>query len=158
MQDMLVRLYDLPDVTEEEKKLNASGIKIKRPIAPEKHVVVQWVRENFSELWASEVDVAFSRSPVSCLIAYEGATITGFACYDTTSKNFFGPTGVSEKYRGRSIGKILLIKVLDSMKNDGYAYAIIGGVGPHEYYEKTVGAVLIKDSERSVYQDLIKST
>ena len=157
MQDMLVRLYDLPDVVEEEKKLNATGIRIKRPIAPEKHAVVQWVRENFSELWASEVDVAFSHSPVSCLIAYEGPIITGFACYDTTCKNFFGPTGVSEKYRGRSIGKILLIKVLEAMKNAGYAYAIIGGVGPHEYYEKTVGAVLIKGSERSVYQDLIKS-
>ena len=30
------------------------------------------------------------------------------------------------------------------MRDAGYAYAIIGGVGPAEYYARTVGATLIE--------------
>lgn len=71
----------------------------------------------------------------------------GFACYDATAPNFFGPTGVDEAARGRGIGYGLLLSVLYAQKAQGYAYAIIGGVGPAEFYEKTVGAVIIPGSE-----------
>jgi hypothetical protein len=37
------------------------------------------------------------------------------------------------------------------MRDDGYAYAIIGGVGPTEYYSKNVGAALIADSSPGIY-------
>ena len=37
------------------------------------------------------------------------------------------------------------------MRDDGYAYAIIGGVGPAEYYAKTVGATLIEGSSPGIY-------
>jgi hypothetical protein len=33
----------------------------------------------------------------------------------------------------------------------GYAYAVIGGVGPSEYYEKLCGAFVIPGSEVGVY-------
>ncbi len=33
----------------------------------------------------------------------------------------------------------------------GYAYAVIGGVGPAEFYEKVCGAFAIPGSERSIY-------
>jgi hypothetical protein len=38
----------------------------------------------------------------------------------------------------------------------GYAYAIIGGIGPADFYKNTVNAVLIDGSEISVYQNLIR--
>ena len=57
MNDMLVRLVDLPDVSNLEKKLlNEDGIIFRRPIAPEKSMVVNWIKENFSQNWADEVD------------------------------------------------------------------------------------------------------
>jgi hypothetical protein len=37
------------------------------------------------------------------------------------------------------------------MKEMGYAYAIIGGVGPKEFYAKTVGAIEIPDSAPGIY-------
>jgi hypothetical protein len=40
------------------------------------------------------------------------------------------------------------------MRESGYAYAIIGGVGPAAFYEKTVGAFTIPGSEVGVYQPL----
>ena len=56
--------------------------------------------------------------------------------------------------RKQSIGASLLFRCLEGMRDLGYAYAVIGGVGPAEFYEKTCGAKIIEGSERSVYGDL----
>src|SRR5690554_3639914 len=109
MPDMLVKLYQLPSAVPSVDKLASMGITVRRSIPPEKHRVVSWVRQQFGEGWASECDVAFSSKPVGCFIAVqepeEGATeghqILGFACYDATNRNFFGPTGVIEHARGK---------------------------------------------------------
>ncbi len=159
MKDMLVRLTELPDVSEIEKKLQRSeNMVFRRAIAPEKHLVTEWVMENFGSYWKSEVEVAFSRQPVSCWIAQRGNTILGFACYECTARNFFGPTGTLEVERGKGIGKVLLTKSLESLREMGYAYAIIGGVGPAEFYEKAVNAKIIEDSEISIYQHLLRKS
>ena len=63
--DMLVKLYELPDSRPAYQRLQQAGITLRRALAPEKHIVTAWVRKNFSEAWASEVDVAFSRQPMA---------------------------------------------------------------------------------------------
>ncbi|KXK20811.1 MAG: N-acetyltransferase GCN5 [Chloroflexi bacterium OLB15] len=156
MTDMLVKLYRLPPVVNEIEALAAQGVTIRRALVPEKHHVVTWVRENFSAFWESEADVSFSRMPVSCFIAVEDKQPIGFGCYDTTSRGFFGPTGVSETARGRGIGKAIMLACMHDMLAQGYIYAIIGAVGPIEYYQKTVGAVVIDDSTPSVLAGLLR--
>ncbi|KPQ19730.1 MAG: family 10 acetyltransferase [Algoriphagus marincola HL-49] len=159
MKDMLVRLIDLPSSLDIEKRLSTKeGIIFRRAIAPEKALVCDWVMEQFGAYWKSEVEVAFSRQPVSCWIAQRGNEILGFACYESTAKNFFGPTGTLESERGKGIGKVLLIKSLESLRELGYVYAIIGGVGPAEFYEKAVGATIIDGSEISIYQHLLRKS
>lgn len=159
MKDMLVRLMELPDASDLEKKLlDKDKVVFRRAIAPEKHLICEWVMEQFGAYWKSEVEVAFSRQPVSCWIAQRGNDILGFACYESTARNFFGPTGTKESERGKGIGKVLLIKSLESLREMGYAYAIIGGVGPTEFYEKAVGAKLIDGSEVSIYQHLLRKS
>ena len=154
---MLVRLLELPDFSAVEKKLfEKEKIIFRRAIAPEKILVADWVMEHFGEYWKSELEVAFSRQPVSLWLAQRGNDVLGFACYESTARNFFGPTGTLESERGKGIGKILLLKSLESMREMGYAYAIIGGVGPAEFYEKTVDARMIDGSETSIYQNLLR--
>ena len=153
--DMLVKLYALPTSRDAFERLSKACITTRRALAPEKHKVVDWVRQNFSEAWASEVDVAFSRRPVSCFIATRQKNIVGFACHDATCPNFFGPTGVEPNERKNGIGKALLFNCLEAMKQQGYGYAIIGGVGPAEFYAKTVGAIPIEGSEPGVYRGLL---
>jgi len=41
------------------------------------------------------------------------------------------------------------------MREMGYAYAVIGGVGPAAFYEKVCGAFLIPGSEIGVYGTLL---
>ena len=154
MIDMLVRLYDLPDSSALYSEVAAKGVTLRRARAFEKHTVAAFAR-TFSEKWASEVEVAITRQPVACFIATKEKRILGFACYDTTMRGFFGPTGVAEEARGMGLGKALLFKSLEALRDIGHAYAIIGGVGPREFYEKTCGAIEIPGSDPGIYGDIL---
>lgn len=156
MTDLLVKLYDLPDVEPYIRELKNKGIVIRRVMAYEKHDLLEWVKKSFGTGWESECDVSFSNHPISSFIATEGGEIIGFACYDSTRRNFFGPTGVLESRQGMGIGKALLLSSLHSMAASGYAYSIIGGVGETDFYVKSVGAIEIPGSSPGVYRDRLK--
>lgn len=100
--------------------------------------------------------MSFSNHPVSCYVAVENKRLVGFACYDATCKNFFGPMGVNESMRGKGIGKALLLQCLHEMASQGYAYAIIGGAGPVDFYVRTVQAVEIAGSTPGIYRGLLE--
>jgi GNAT superfamily N-acetyltransferase len=151
MPDMLVKLYGLPDLRAQLKKVERRGIVIRRPNPWEKAILIDWVRGHFSPTWGFECETAFAAIPPSCFMAIQKDTLIGFACHDCTRKNFFGPTGVAESARGRGVGLALLLSCLHAMRDTGYAYAIIGGVGPAEYYSKTVGAAPIEGSSPGIY-------
>jgi predicted N-acetyltransferase YhbS len=129
---------------------------IRVALPPELHIVQGWVRQHFSEYWVSEVTAAMSHQPPGCLIAVVGGELVGFACYDATARGFFGPTGVAEGARGKGIGLALLFHTLQAMKAQGYAYAIIGAVGPREFYASAVGAVPIAGDGEDIYQGLLR--
>jgi GNAT superfamily N-acetyltransferase len=156
VHDMLVRLYEVPEAQSRIAALRKAGIDVRRAIAPERHVIVAWVRQQFGEGWASECEVSFARLPISCFRAQRGQDVLGFACYDATAKAFFGPTGVLESERKQGIGTALLLMALQAMVAEGYAYAIIGGVGPAEFYAKAVGAVPIAGSSPGIYAGLLR--
>lgn len=155
MQDMLVKLYALPDFSSLKHKLIENGITFRRPLAAEKSIILDWVQKKFGTGWASETDVSFSYQPITCFIAIKDERIIGFACYDSAYRNFFGPTGVDEAFRGIGIGKILLMECMEAMRSQGYAYAIIGGVGPADFYTKTIGAELIDGSDPGIYKGIL---
>ena len=159
MIDMLVRLYELPDTQEVYARVETQGIVLRRARAYERHLVAAWAGEQFSPKWESEVKVAMSRQPITCYIATrvvdEKPEILGFACYETTARGFYGPTGVCDDARGTGIGKALLFKCLEGLKDLGYVYGMIGGVGPREFYEKSCGAVEIPGSDPGIYRDIL---
>jgi GNAT superfamily N-acetyltransferase len=104
------------------------------------------------DIWRDQITATFGRQPVSTFIAVESSTIVGFAAFDSTARGFFGPTGVAESHRGKSIGKALLVASLWALHDLGYAYGIIGGAGPVGFYEKVLGSVYeIPDSTPGVY-------
>jgi GNAT superfamily N-acetyltransferase len=153
--DMLVKLYELPDARAASERVAVAGVTVRRALPPEKHKVLGWIQSNFSEAWASEADVAFARQPVSCFVAIKDKQLVGFACHDATCPNFFGPTGVDPNARGQGIGAALLFACLEAMRQQGFGYAIIGGVGPADFYTKTVGAIPIADSQPGIYRGLL---
>lgn len=157
MADLLVKLYTLPPSGPMLEKLKAEGVEIKRAIGPEKRVVSDWAESTFSKAWAAECDVALSAQPATCFLAVKNKIIIGFACYDSTSKGFFGPIGVDEADGTAGIGKALLVRTLEAMREAGYGYAVIGWAGPVEFFKKAVGATVIEGSEPGVYKDMVKA-
>jgi predicted N-acetyltransferase YhbS len=154
MPDMLVRLYDLPDPREWYEKAEIAGCRVRRAEAWERGRLLQFIQDNFGPVWATEAEQAFSNSPVTAFVAEKGRDIAGFAAYECTRRGFFGPTGVRTDLRGAGLGSALLFRCLESMREMGYGYAVIGGVGPAAFYEKVCGAFVIPGSETSVYGPL----
>lgn len=156
MADLLVKLYELPDERPRLAGLAENGIIIRRAMAYEKFQVVDWVRAHFGTGWAGECDVAFANAPISCFIATAAGNLAGFACHDSTMKNFFGPLGVAENFRRRGIGTALLLRCLHAMAAAGYAYGVIGDAGDADFYARTVNAAAIPGSSPGVYRDRLK--
>lgn len=156
MNDMLVKLYDLKDsraFLEAQEKL---GITIRKPIGPEKHILIDWVRKNFSTEWAGEIDVAMSNMPISCFVAVREEQFIGFSCYDATALGFFGPLGVIQPSQGKGTGKALLLSSLLDMKLKGYGYAVIGQTDRPEFYQRCAAATAIPDSASSIWKTWVK--
>lgn len=153
---MLVNLLEIEAYHKEIERLREEGIEIFRALAPDKFRIVSWVKEHSSVNAAGECDKCFSNQPISCFIAARGSKILGYACYNATAPDFFGPTRVLEECQGKGIGKALLLRSLHAMKEEGYAYAIIGGIGPATFYEKCVHAVMIESSKsHSIYEHFL---
>lgn len=156
MGDLLVKLYRLPDLGAAVARAEAAGVRIRRPLAPERYAVVNWVALHYGDRWGSEVAMAFSGHPISCFVAVSpGGELVGFACYHATFQGFFGPTGVLEQWGGKGVGTALLISSLHAMRDGGFAYAIIGGAGPSAFYEQVVGAIPVPDSAPGPYEGLL---
>ena len=157
MPDMLVRLYDLPDAAPHDARLASSGIAVRRLDAWDRAALRRFVTQHFGENWASEADFAFVHGhPITGFVAIARGEIAGFAVYESSRRGFFGPTGVREDLRGKGAGAVLLFRCLEAMREMGYAYAIIGGVGPADFYAKVCGAAVIEGSDVSVYGDLYR--
>ncbi len=152
---MLVRLYALPEGAPLRAGLAGQGICIRSCRPYERHIVADWVGNTFSPKWVSECKVAIGHQPVGCVIATRGGRVIGFACWDATARGFIGPMGVDPDARGLGLGRALLVTALEQMREYGYAYAIIGGVGPAEFYAGCVGATPVADSSPGIYADIL---
>ena len=155
MADLLVRLYDLP-AFEAEAKVAAAGIAVRRALPPERQAILDWITKHFSTHWTSEAALALSQQPTTIYIALRGQALLGFACFDTSAKGFFGPTGVDEAERGQGIGEALLITTLRAMREAGYAYAVIGDPGPVAFYQKRLDALEIPKSKPGIYAGILR--
>jgi GNAT superfamily N-acetyltransferase len=150
--DLLVNLLKLPPPEP------ASETFVVRRAQPfDLSIVRRFVAENFAATWADEISVGFTRQPVSVFVAISDHELAGFAAYECTRRGFFGPMGVVDRVRGKGVGKALLLASLWALREMGYVYAIIGAAGPVHFYQKTVGAIVIPDSEPGIYMGTLKS-
>ena len=155
MPDLLVNLLKLKPLEPVLDETERAQIVIRRAQPFEMSKVRDFVEKNFSVAWADEISVGFANKPVSIYIATIDMEIVGFAAYECTRRGFFGPEGVSDLMQGRGIGTALLLASLWALHELGYVYGIIGRAGPIEFYQKTVGAIVIPDSDPGIYTDLL---
>jgi GNAT superfamily N-acetyltransferase len=140
MPDLLVKLFDLSDDWSFQPGQEGLGILIRKPLGPERQLLIDWVRAASGDGWASEMETALGNRPQTCFVAIKDKAPIGFACYDAAALGFFGPIGIIEEHRGEGTGKALLMACLLDMKLKGYGYAVIGWAEPAGFYRTTVGA------------------
>ena len=157
MADLLVNLLKLPPLAPVVEKLAARGILVRRGNPYEQTPIREFVEKQFSVGWADEISVAYVRQPVTLFVATKGTKILGFAAYECTRRAFLGPMGVAKSAREKGIGTALLLGAMWGLYEMGYVYGIIGGVGPVEFYRKTVGAIEIPGSEPGIYRNVLRA-
>lgn len=152
MPDLLVKLYELPEVAPLLATLAEQGTQVRRAYPYEITPVRAFVEGNFGLAWADEVTTGFARQPISVFVAQRERRCVGFAAYDCTTRDYFGPEGVLPECRGQGVGKALLLSCLHALRELGYAYAIIGAAGPVDFYAKCCGATVIEGSSPGFYR------
>ena len=158
MADMLVKLYNIPCSHDIEENLSKSGIRCKKALAPNRSKIIAFVKTCAKDDYSDEVRAAFSNNPATCYIATREKELIGFACYEVTARNFFGPMAVLESERKKGVGGALLLRALESMRELGYAYAIIGWPTKSavSFYKKSVDAIMIDENSSGVYKRMIE--
>lgn len=109
-------------------------------------ILLRFIENNFSKEWAQTIkDGLLVEDPTIYIAIGHAGEIIGFAAFDVFQKKkcYFGPMGVAKSNRINGIGYSLLHHCLREMKEIGYEYAVIGGAGPIEFYEKACKAVVI---------------
>jgi hypothetical protein len=108
-----------------------------------------WIRRTFTLIWAKEAAAGWNWFTKDAA----GATV-GFASYEQRRYRWwwvrrwlkqpdvgiFGPMGVDPALRGKHLGCLLARRALESIKQLGFARAVIPRVGPVEFYERCCGA------------------
>ncbi len=145
--DMLVDLRDFVTARHADYSDGSPDVEVRRATDSDRERLSSLITSEFAESWMGATAVAYQRRPVSAFAAIRGHEVIGFAFYDIAFRGYFGPTGVNEADRSAGIGARLLIAALSDMVLKGYAYAVIGDVGPIEFYEKVCGAMVISKGD-----------
>lgn len=119
---------------------------IRRVNRDDKSKLIHFVESHFSQEWSETINSAFLSTTPPIYVAFDhNGDLIGFAGFDVyqNKKCYFGPMGVAKACRVKGIGYSLLHHCLKEMHEIGYEYAIIGGAGPIEFYEKACHAVVI---------------
>ena len=129
------------DTSGAESALAGQGISVRRLRYEDEPVLRPWVQRNWGDNWATEACDSLKNDPVTTFVAETDGSIVGFATYDVMLfSGSFGPTGVEESMRGLGLGKVLLFRCLEDMRDKGYERCEIIWVGPIAFYAHTAGA------------------
>lgn len=130
------------DTGDDERRLAAAGITIRRARPDEGPAVTAWLQAGpwGGSSWPAEAGLAFTRDVPGCHLALRGDSYVAFACQGCNRANWFGPTGTLESERRHGIGAVLLRRCLADIRAAGHASAQIGWTGPVRFYARAAGA------------------
>jgi GNAT superfamily N-acetyltransferase len=105
--------------------------------AVDRERVLRFIEKTFGSIWRFEA----AKGAQIFAVEVDGQ-IGGFSTHDANNKGlgFFGPTGVAPAYRGRGLGRQLVLASLADLRRLGYDRVVIPWTDATEYYRKTCGA------------------
>ncbi|MFA9371556.1 MAG: GNAT family N-acetyltransferase [Labilibaculum antarcticum] len=142
--NLVVNLSDREWIDEKKiMALKSDDIEICRATKEDKDELMDFVAEEW-KLWQFELKMAYKSNPVAIHVAKLNGKIKAFSAHSANNKGlpWFGPMGTHPDLRGKGMGKVLLYRCLEDLKNLGYKTAIIPWVGPIDFYSHHAGAVV----------------
>jgi mycothiol synthase len=133
----------LRDTAPDEHRLAAGGVTVRRATVPDVPALTEFIKANFSNGWAWEVQQSISRDAAGCHLATDvDGHVLGFAAYGAQRPTWFGPMGTAPAAQGTGIGGVLLRRCLADQRAAGHPRVQIGWVGPVPFYARTVDAYI----------------
>jgi GNAT superfamily N-acetyltransferase len=117
---------------------------VRRATHAERERVLDFIAEHFGAIWRFEAARAFDADEPTLMIAEHDHALIGFAAHEANNRGLgtFGPTGVAKTFRGRGIGRKLLLASLAGLRTLGYAQAIIPWTDAIEFYSRACNAAV----------------
>ncbi len=155
----MARLYNLVvDLVEWPAAPELAGIEV-ASAGPADDRTLAWIDECFGGAWSSEAHAGIN------VVASRAGAPVGFATVDPKGLTYawldgiarerdagiFGPFGVAPGERKTELGRVLLLRALDVLRERGYARAVIPAVGDERlvrYYKETAGARVAEEFDR----------
>lgn len=129
--------YERPEEARElEHRLAAEGIEAMAYTPADRPALVAFFAAEFPD-WAAFLDDKERRGddPGDIVIARHGGAVVGFC--QRLEADHVGPFGIAAAYRNRGIGTLMLYRLLDRMRAQGYRFCWFGETGRAQpYYER----------------------
>jgi phosphoribosylglycinamide formyltransferase-1 len=155
----MARLYNLVvDLLERPATPAPAGIEV-ASAGPADDRTLAWIDECFGGAWSSEAHAGIN------VVAHRAGAPVGFATVDPKGLTYawldgiarehdagtFGPFGVAPGERKTELGRVLLFRALDVLRERGYARGVIPAVGDERlvrYYKDAAGARVAEEFDR----------
>lgn len=124
------------DTDSDETRLLDEGLEIRRAAESDADLLATFFSEQFGEDWHTEAKLAMRAKPCGLHLAIQNGRIIAFSGHSSQNREwgFFGPMGTTPAARGKGIGRVLLRRCLNDLRDAGHKTAIIPWVGPIPFY------------------------
>lgn len=165
--DIFAPLLPVPHVLDGGVELSIPGVAVRTPAASERLLLVDWVGREFGRGWASEIERAFARSPVSCLMACRGdealpaeERLLGFTAYDVIAPGMGSTIAVHPRLSSweerRALFVALVHAAASAMYQLGYEYVVASGISRRQLFLDAIpGAWTIPGSHPGPFAGVI---
>jgi GNAT superfamily N-acetyltransferase len=111
----------------------------RRAASENRNEVLDFIERVFGPIWRFEASNA-----ETIFHAEADGEIAGFATHEANNRGlgFFGPTGVDPRFRGRGLGRDLLLASLADLRRRGFDRVIIPWTDAIDFYRKSCGAAI----------------
>lgn len=132
------------DTDDDQARLVAAGITVRRATAADSARLDAFFGADFGLDWCTEAGLALHHDPPALHLAIQSGRIIAFSAHSSQNREwgFFGPMGTTPAARGKGIGRVLLRRCLNDLRDLGHRSAVIPWVGPISFYaEHAAGCV-----------------
>jgi len=136
--NMTAHLRDRADTRAEEQALAERGVEIRLAAHDDARRLDAFFEQDFGADWRMEAGLAMQSDPPTIHLAMRDGRIIAFSAHSTQNQEwgFFGPMGTTPACRGLGVGRILLLRCLNDLRDAGHRTAVIPWVGPIGFYSR----------------------